>query len=608
LKARRTPTRSKPRPTAQNQWWGIGMTKVMVEPLGWVYVVIVLGRHTKKIVGHHVGLQAKTSQWLAALDSAVQHQFPQGSRDHGLHLMTDNGCQPASVAFMKRCAMLGITQAFTSGNNPKGNADTERLMWTLKEELLWLREWTSPCQVEQQHLSHITQFVAARQTGSTTPCGNLSGRRRPPPDSIHAPIDKTSCRKTRSERQCGVMMITAAGLSVSCEGSVMTRVRLIFPFFLSLTACGVVLPYLYDAQKLDDRLSISMPKEQVVKRLGRPDRIVQEDGAVVLWEYRLYPKGEWLGYLVHCPFHLNCYFPAETSAPYYLALRQDRLCLWGTPSVVRTLAWRVCGGAIAPSSNLYRGGLRRNVGVSVIPVFMPPPITAPVHRLAVISLGGPAEEHLASWLDLTLAFLRSRHPQLMLVEREALRTVLEEINRQYAGRFNDETAVRVGRLVGADSLLAYRIVPSADRNGVVSSSLELRLLQVESGATLFRQVTTATVSLSPSTVTASRLSVSDSLAEHLAVEEAAAYGFAALAAAFGDNPLGIIPDRTWTHGGLKVLGLLQGGPASRAGLQEGDRILAHDGRALTSWTEPISIPAILSVERDGYRLDIRVEG
>ena len=188
LKALRTPTRSKPRPTAPNQWWGIDMTKVMVEPLGWVYVVIVLDWYTKKIVGYYADLQAKTVHWLVALHHAVQRQFPQGSRDQGLYLMSDNGCQPTSMAFMRTCATLGITQAFTSYNNPKGNADTERLMRTLKEELLWLREWTSareleralaawvdwyntrylhsalgyrtPCQVEQQ-LSHSTQFVAA---------------------------------------------------------------------------------------------------------------------------------------------------------------------------------------------------------------------------------------------------------------------------------------------------------------------------------------------------------------------------------------------------------------------------------------------------------------
>jgi hypothetical protein len=49
LKATRTPMRSKPRPTAPNQWWGIDMTKVMVEPIGWVYVVIVLDWYTKKM-------------------------------------------------------------------------------------------------------------------------------------------------------------------------------------------------------------------------------------------------------------------------------------------------------------------------------------------------------------------------------------------------------------------------------------------------------------------------------------------------------------------------------------------------------------------------------
>lgn len=164
------------------------MTKVMVEPIGWVSIVLVRDWHTKTMVGHYAGLQAKSAHWLRALEQAVQHQFPAGAQGQGVSLMSDNGCQPTSVAVMKTCATLGITQAFTSYNNPKGNADTERLMRTRKEELLWLREWTSsleleralaawvdwyntsslhsalgyrtPCQVEQQ-LSHSTQFVAA---------------------------------------------------------------------------------------------------------------------------------------------------------------------------------------------------------------------------------------------------------------------------------------------------------------------------------------------------------------------------------------------------------------------------------------------------------------
>jgi putative transposase len=45
---------------------------------------------------------------------------------------------------MQACATLEIHQAFTSDNNPKGHADTEQLMRTLKEECLWLQEWTCP--------------------------------------------------------------------------------------------------------------------------------------------------------------------------------------------------------------------------------------------------------------------------------------------------------------------------------------------------------------------------------------------------------------------------------------------------------------------------------
>lgn len=44
------------------------------------------------------------------------------------------------------CQSLGIRQAFTSYNNPKGNTDTERLMPTLKEEFIWLRESKSPAE------------------------------------------------------------------------------------------------------------------------------------------------------------------------------------------------------------------------------------------------------------------------------------------------------------------------------------------------------------------------------------------------------------------------------------------------------------------------------
>jgi transposase InsO family protein len=142
LKAKRSSDRRKPRPDRPNQWWGIDMTKVMTDS-GWVYVMIVLDWYSKKVVGHYSGSQAKSCHWLEALERGLHRQFPDGVRGHNLHLMSDNGSQPTSLRFMKSCSSLKVNQAFTSYNNPKGNADTERMMRTLKEELLWLREWPS---------------------------------------------------------------------------------------------------------------------------------------------------------------------------------------------------------------------------------------------------------------------------------------------------------------------------------------------------------------------------------------------------------------------------------------------------------------------------------
>jgi putative transposase len=41
LKATRTPTERKPKPTKLHEWWGIDRTKVLVQSFGWVDMVVV---------------------------------------------------------------------------------------------------------------------------------------------------------------------------------------------------------------------------------------------------------------------------------------------------------------------------------------------------------------------------------------------------------------------------------------------------------------------------------------------------------------------------------------------------------------------------------------
>tara|TARA_B100000315_G_C14475057_1_gene540224 strand:+ start:369 stop:1133 length:765 start_codon:yes stop_codon:yes gene_type:complete len=152
--------RSKPRASKPNQFWGIDMTKVMIHSFGWVYLVVVLDWYSKKIIGHSLKEHSRTDDWLEALNHATNNQFPQGilSKSNDLFLISDNGSQPTSRKFMKSCSSLEIKQIFTCYNNPKGNADTERVIRTIKEDLIWLKEWDSAFELEKELKRWVKQY------------------------------------------------------------------------------------------------------------------------------------------------------------------------------------------------------------------------------------------------------------------------------------------------------------------------------------------------------------------------------------------------------------------------------------------------------------------
>ena len=140
--------RSKPRSHRHNHFWGIDMTKIKIYPWGWLYLCVVLDWCTKEIVGYSLSIQSKTDDWLTAVEMAINNRFPNGIREHlndqTLFLISDNGCQPTSQRFMMNCSLLGIKQIFTTWSNPKGNSDTERVLRTLKEDLVWTYDWDNP--------------------------------------------------------------------------------------------------------------------------------------------------------------------------------------------------------------------------------------------------------------------------------------------------------------------------------------------------------------------------------------------------------------------------------------------------------------------------------
>ena len=81
LKAPRKAVTHKPRTIEPNRYWGIDMTKVMIPTFGWIYLHVVIDWGTKKLLSTHMSLTSKSADWIAALNEAVNFQFPNGIRE-----------------------------------------------------------------------------------------------------------------------------------------------------------------------------------------------------------------------------------------------------------------------------------------------------------------------------------------------------------------------------------------------------------------------------------------------------------------------------------------------------------------------------------------------
>ena len=90
----------------------------------------------------------------------------------------------------------------------------------------------------------------------------------------------------------------------------------------SFSACGVAYTIIKSESKLD-RLAVPMTKAEVIEQIGRPDRVLRDDGRLLVWEYSLTARKQWLYELALCPISIwigGCIFYPFTN----IAAEQDR--------------------------------------------------------------------------------------------------------------------------------------------------------------------------------------------------------------------------------------------------------------------------------------------
>lgn len=128
-------------PEAPNEMWGIDATATLTTEEGQATVFIAVDHHTAECVGIHAARIGNRFEALEPIRQAVKTRYGAygASIAAGLALRHDHGSQFVSRAFQRELRFLGIESSPAFVRAPEGNGCCERLIRTLKEQLLWLR-------------------------------------------------------------------------------------------------------------------------------------------------------------------------------------------------------------------------------------------------------------------------------------------------------------------------------------------------------------------------------------------------------------------------------------------------------------------------------------
>lgn len=353
----------------------------------------------------------------------------------------------------------------------------------------------------------------------------------------------------------------------------------------ALSGCGLAYTIVNSESKLD-RLTGSMTKAQVVHEIGEPDKVLRDDGRVVVWEYHLNTRRQWLYELSLCPVSIligGCIFypftnwvaEHEREHPVHLILVNDELCVWGRPLALMQKRKGCIERGLSPGGDGIQTGQTREL--YPVTTGYGPITSATVDQfqpMAVLPFadapGAPGSgARLSAIVTALLLDL-----DVSLVERARLEQVLDEqvVRLKHA---DDTDALRVGRIAGAKAIVVGEIQQwEKDRQDQAAKvALALRMIDVQTGQLLFGGEGHSNDPITGTPETLARL-----IAHRILTK------FGVRAGLLGSGRIGVKWDAAERFGSrvYVVQEIAVGSPAHRAGLRFGDIILSCNGVAIAS--------------------------
>ena len=134
-----------------NDMWGTDMTATFTAQDGQVAIFFAVDHCSLECTGIHAAKRGTRFEALEPLRQGVREYFggfaPQAAQ--GLSLRHDHGSQYMSHDFQEEIAFLGITSSPTFVRAPEGNGCAERFVRILKENLLWVRDFSTVEELRQ---------------------------------------------------------------------------------------------------------------------------------------------------------------------------------------------------------------------------------------------------------------------------------------------------------------------------------------------------------------------------------------------------------------------------------------------------------------------------
>jgi len=132
-------------PAAPDRMWGTDLTTTMTLEEGQAAVFVAIDHATAELVGIHAAKRATRYEALEPLRQGVRRHFGPIADNvaSGLVLRHDHGSQYVSDTFQQELTFLGIESSPSFVRAPEGNGCAERVIRTLKEQLLWIRSFAT---------------------------------------------------------------------------------------------------------------------------------------------------------------------------------------------------------------------------------------------------------------------------------------------------------------------------------------------------------------------------------------------------------------------------------------------------------------------------------